>query len=84
MLAQGADSRGPVAPVCERAAPGTAGTDVRTGRVRDTAGAHEHPFRAGRAGQIAPVQTPQTTPTPFVRLNVEDVQNAAALRYQTW
>jgi hypothetical protein len=29
-------------------------------------------------------QTSQTIVTPFVRLNVDDVQNAAALRYQTW
>ena len=26
----------------------------------------------------------QVTSTPFVRLNVEGVQNAAALRYHTW
>jgi len=46
----------------------------------------------GADGMRRPVQgagasddhAPQTISRPFVRLNVDAVQNAAALRYQTW
>src|SRR6185503_11742263 len=34
--------------------------------------------------QFSARQGPQVAANPFVRLNVDAVQNAAALRYQTW
>jgi hypothetical protein len=50
-----------------------------SGSTRERA-AQEH----GEMGEVDPDHWIHCTSRPFVRLNVELVQNAAALRYHTW